>query len=174
MCDPDRLDRIHPVGQVVQPVDRDNRVLRERALPAPVAQTVAPHRVPDRIADCTVADRHDVSDQVAADDERERSRRRIRPGPHERVHRVDRDRVDGHQHIGGSDLRDGQPSVVDRIGGAERLHVGRVHQVRNPGHRVCLLSADEAPAGLGLRIYPTPYVLAQAARNWDSVACPNW
>jgi hypothetical protein len=104
----DRRDGVDAVGQVVEPVDRDDAVLGTRALPAAVTEAVAPDTVTHSETDGTGPRLGDRADHVAADHERERRGRGVRAGPDEGVHRVDGDRVGAHEDIGRSGTRPGQ------------------------------------------------------------------
>lgn len=71
----DCADRVDAGRQRIQPLFVDGRVLRRRSLPPVMAEAGAPHPLPWREAGLGGAYTLDGSDEVAADDERERGQR---------------------------------------------------------------------------------------------------
>ena len=116
------LSGIDAGRKVVEPLGGHDDVLCERALPPAVAKAVAPDPVAFGEADRTRSGR---GDRVAADDERERCRRPIRSGAHQRVDLVNRQCFCPHQHVGRAECGDGQLPDLDALSGTQRGDVSR-------------------------------------------------
>src|SRR5690606_11766780 len=117
----------------VEPVGGDDGVLGGGALPARVAEAVAPHRPAGREPDGTGTGRRDLPGQVAAQDERERQGRGVRAGPYEGVDGVDGDGADPDEDVGGPVRRYGELPVPDHVGGADGVDVGSPHRAGGGG-----------------------------------------